>query len=855
MPPESRNYWWLNANPSIWSYSDLAPGAENNYTQYNESGSLRQVPKYFLEVQPGDLVLGYATSPQKELVCLCEITRPLENGAFHFKKLFDFPNPVPSTAWTSDPLLSYFHFQGSLFKVSQEQWDGFIGLVTERNPGMTLPVTPSAADLEARLDAFLASFTPSPEILARRKQAEAARQAFVARFPLDTLSTLTPEQYCIGRGDKDNFCWWVERGTVGFGKYFPGTSRSYGLFYKKDENTIVSTKLAQRVWGRKPLGSDTEVLHRCVLEPLHRFVASHGQAPIPKVIGHGFSLKVLELYHPDEFIRINSTRWIEIIIGAFHLPYSGNYATDNQAIKALYDRKKAQFPDRDFEQMDFILFIRDMLKLANKDSRDDDTPSNPPEETPTTHPLNTILYGPPGTGKTHNIVNHVLSIIDAQSLPETQTPGQYAAAKARFDELTQQGRIAFVTFHQSYGYEDFIEGIRPNTDLLKETESGDIQYKIEEGIFRKFCARATENWESSRKSGEELSSGEQAKKCIADLLDEELSKDSTEARRRFQTLTGTAFFIESANETHIRIALPDNPSWRMVILSRAELMAVIASGRAFTGPKEIHDFLGKNAARAHDSYLFALYTELRPHMAAAHAEPAVVPELPFVFVIDEINRGNISKIFGELITLIEPTKRLGAAEATKAILPYSGDEFGVPPNVYILGTMNTADRSIALLDTALRRRFDFVEMMPKPDLLSNLKPDGIDLKQMLETINNRIEFLLDREHTIGHAYFLGDFAAHPTLEGLAAIFRKRIVPLLQEYFFEDYAKIRLVLGDASIKKNTPEFQFVREDNGQAQELFPGVPDDFGGPVNADRVLYRINDTAFDKAKSYIGIYT
>ena len=265
------------------------------------------------------------------------------------------------------------------------------------------------------------------------------------------------------------------------------------------------------------------------------------------------------------------------------------------------------------------------------------------EPPPQLFPLNQILCGPPGTGKTFLTAAYAVAICDNQKLSAPPD-------KKRFDQLRADGRIKFVTFHQSYGYEDFIEGIKPTVD-----ERGNISYKVEAGVFKKFCDEA------------------------------------------------------------------------------------------------------KN-----------------------------FPTANFVFIIDEINRGNISKIFGELITLIEDDKR-GELHAT---LPYSQDEFTVPKNVYLLGTMNTADRSIALLDTALRRRFNFVEMMPRPDLLRE-NVDGLNLRKVLEKINGQIENLLDRDHTIGHAYLI----RCEKIEDVAEIFQSKIIPLLQEYFFDDYEKIRDVLGE------------------------------------------------------------
>lgn len=336
---------------------------------------------------------------------------------------------------------------------------------------------------------------------------------------------------------------------------------------------------------------------------------------------------------------------------------------------------------------------------------------------------NLILYGPPGTGKTYNSVIYAVAICDGKPVDELT---DYAAVMSRYNELKKSGRISFTTFHQSYGYEEFIEGIKPIIDENKQ----DIGYTIEPGVFKKFCDNA-------------------------------------------KSITRTSTGIEST-----------------VIEENTE---------------------------------------------------------PYVFIIDEINRGNISKIFGELITLIESTKRAGMPEAASAILPYSGDEFSVPSNVYILGTMNTADRSIALMDTALRRRFQFVEMMPDSDVLRKIhadKVEDLDVAAMLDKINERIEYLYDREHTIGHAFFT-DLKDDATLVKLQSIFEKSVIPLLQEYFYEDYQKIQLVLGDNA--KSDDSLKFIIDEKVIAKNIFKGNVEDV---IDLPEKKYSINSKAFENINSY-----
>ncbi|HCF7342806.1 hypothetical protein APA24_30630 [Pseudomonas aeruginosa] len=224
------------------------------------------------------------------------------------------------------------------------------------------------------------------------------------------------------------------------------------------------------------------------------------------------------------------------------------------------------------------------------------------------------------------------------------------------------------------------------------------------------------------------------------------------------------------------------------------------------------------------------------------------PKLPYVLIIDEINRGNISRIFGELITLIEPSKRAGAAEALEAVLPYSKRHFSVPDNVYLIGTMNTADRSLAGLDIALRRRFVFREMPPRPELLDGVEVQGLNIGKLLRVMNQRIEVLLDRDHCLGHAYFMPlteqGLKDDDRLAKLELIFRNQILPLLQEYFFEDWQRIQWVLND---HRKPAIDRFVEQDKQDVASLFGNIS------VPAQGGVWRINKAAFKRLSAYAGV--
>lgn len=330
-------------------------------------------------------------------------------------------------------------------------------------------------------------------------------------------------------------------------------------------------------------------------------------------------------------------------------------------------------------------------------------------------PKNVIYYGPPGTGKTFDL--QALLVSD-------YTDAEYGE------------RYEFVTFHQSYGYEEFVEGLRPvitkrGKKRTADSEAasapnGEVRYEIKPGAFLRLCDRARKN-----------------------------------------------------------------------------------------------------------------------------------PSRQYAMVIDEINRGNISKIFGELITLVEVDKREGAKYPVAVTLPYSAETFSVPSNVDVIGTMNTADRSLALVDTALRRRFEFIESMPKPSILAGtiVSHNGvdIDIEQLLTMLNKRIEALYDRDHTVGHAYFtrLKDLKEADRFSELKTVFRNKIIPLLEEYFFEDWQKIRLVLGDN--QKAKQDHQFVHE-IGREEDLLALFGREHELDQYAIRSRYQLNAAALDQPDAYVGIY-
>jgi hypothetical protein len=459
----------------------------------------------------------------------------------------------------------------------------------------------------------------------------------------------------------------------------------------------------------------------------------------------------------------------------------------------------------------------------------------PTGETPV-QTTNLILFGPPGTGKTFATAEEALKLCGEE------VPHDRGELMATYRRLVEAGRIEFVTFHQSYAYEEFVEGLRP---IQQEDQSAGFHLEAEAGVLRRVARRA----ETSTGSGGpafvigdrqvfKMSIGEAANPDDAHLFEEAVEggytllgfEDIDWSDERFANRQAIIEEVKARgvieggepNAMSGRVQMPFifrnwvKPGDIIVVSKGNSLFRAIGevTGEYQFVPREGGDYGHRRAVRwlwvdrtgvpvseiySRNFTMKSIYLLARADLNVPALERYIAsqqggggaPE-SFVLIIDEINRANVSKVMGELITLLEPDKRIGATNELRVRLPYSRDIFGLPANLHIVGTMNTADRSIALLDTALRRRFKFKEVPPEPELLEEAEQaTGLPLVDFLSAINDRIEYLLDREHRIGHAYFINC----RTREQVDAAMRNAVIPLLQEYFFEDLSRVAIVLGD------------------------------------------------------------
>ena len=460
-------------------------------------------------------------------------------------------------------------------------------------------------------------------------------------------------------------------------------------------------------------------------------------------------------------------------------------------------------------------------------------------------PLNTILYGPPGTGKTYATARRCVEICDGSVEDSNE------AVRRRYDALVKEERIEFVTFHQSYGYEEFVEGLRPDTgpgdptegkEERKEEIGGGFRLVATDGVLKRIAKRAREPGAEDapvdltgrqifkmalRDPDRENEHADLFNMCISNgeirLGRWDLGEDLNLSDRRFEDhdellgrlqevdshATARSKIFQSLNYFRREMKLRD-----LVIVpdGRERFRAVgEITGKYEFAPENKYGYCHCRKVQWHwsssdsipisDFYDSALgipaihqlkLQKIRQSHLLRYIAPATGPERkPHVLIIDEINRANVSKVMGELVTLLEEDKRESAENEVAVTLPHSRHRFTLPPNLHILGTMNTADRSIALLDTALRRRFEFEELAPNPGVLRDAKEAaGINLPEVLRAMNERLEWLIDRDHMIGHAWLMGA----RTKEDVDRAMRHKIIPLIAEYFYDDWEKVRAVLG-------------------------------------------------------------
>ncbi|GAB3517027.1 AAA family ATPase [Photobacterium alginatilyticum] len=810
---------------------------------------------------------------------------------------------------------------------------------------------------------------------------------FLTRWPKQKVKELTLEEY-VDVNNRDTFAYWLEHRTKILGSIRGGDSSKFGIYRR----------------NKPPKGERSHIKHGEVYSWIARFGKTEEEAfdTIKKDI-----LKVIACIESGDVNTIQEIGLADTLKWKLAFLYQD---AENPTVINIFKRDMLRDACSD-PTGDFSDLYRSLLKdrgdmhivqygyeiwnsleeTESADSEVDETETTLADNNMNTNKLNTILYGPPGTGKTYNTINKSLEIVDPEFYHENKENRDLL--KKRFDELLNGNRIGFITFHQSFSYEDFVEGLKATT------ENNQVNYEIEDGIFKRLCesARAKPTIKAAQDhvdiSGRKIwkmslgdTSGDDAfiyQQCVDNgyvLLGYGYDIDFSKAINRKEVIKAyrnDGVTIEKESSDY-KVTSVNNFKNEMSI---GDLIVVSDGNRKFRAIAEItSDYYFDDSLVADVSYsqarkvtwhrvyepslpidelfkknlsqmtLYRLYgttidtDKLRSILQGSDDSDTVAPgstvgkyqvesitselitirksngsELPIskvivdelcdlvrtgrisiedikskqvfdkvdttieknfvngylnvlaplveaiinkgislanqvssdnrVLIIDEINRGNISNIFGELITLIETSKRAGGKEALSVKLPYSKEPFTVPDNLHIIGTMNTADKSLAQLDIALRRRFEFVEMMTNYELLEKTPDiDGINVSQLVRTINKRIELLYDREHTIGHSFFL-PLKDNPSIDLLAEIFELQILPLLEEYFFEDWERVGMVLGDHL--KQDESLRFVVE-QFDAEEVALLMGEDWEQPGNQS---YCRNTHALKSAEAYIGIYS
>jgi len=538
-------------------------------------------------------------------------------------------------------------------------------------------------------------------------------------------------------------------------------------------------------------------------------------------------------------------------------------------------------------------------------SNSDDIDSVSSEETLVmnkTLPLNQILFGPPGTGKTYHTIEAAVKAAEP-----TFTWSDRDELKAKYDALVNEKRIRFVTFHQSFGYEDFVEGLKA------ESINGQIQYNIVAGVLKNIveAARAKKIqtliqssaidlsnrniWKMSLGNSQTDEGGMIFKECIennwillgygddidfsgctdSDKIKEKFKENGYEPKNQDYSVTSVNTFVNKMSVGDIVIISDGNYKYKAIAEVISDYERINEDRDWYYQKRDVRWLMVFEQSRPIEELFSTSLSQMTLYnlkdtviykdklsSLLNESEKQLVSQPNYVLVIDEVNRGNISKIFGELITLIEPSKRDGASESLSLNLAYSKEAFSVPNNLYIIGTMNTADRSLTMLDTALRRRFDFIEMMPKPSLLQCPPIHGIDLVKLLTILNQRIEVLYDREHTLGHAFLMPvkliaeSDSEDAAFDSLVSVFQNKIIPLLQEYFFEDWQKIRLVLGD---NQKPADLQFVTEEKltNQSLDALFGIGHGLNpyGDEQRRYTLQLFSESVWQDPQAYLSIYS